>query len=155
MVIILAIATLLKPPPKDWQPRQTATSSASTQAIDYPAQILKSRSFYGLWICYAIASFVGLSAIGISSSVGEEVIQINPTLAANSVSLFALFNGMSRPLFGWLCDRTKPHYVAIGSYTLILIASIMMIGAQKGQVATDYGASTRRLKAVIAKLLLH
>jgi OFA family oxalate/formate antiporter-like MFS transporter len=136
MAIILAIATMLKPPPKDWQPRQTSTSSASTQPINYPAQILKSRSFYGLWICYAIASFVGLSAIRISSSVGEEVIQINPTLAANSISLFALFNGMSRPLFGWLCDRIKPHYVAIGSYTLILIASIMMIGAQKGQVAT-------------------
>lgn len=136
MVIILAIATMLKPPPKDWQPRQTSTSSASTQAINYPAQILKNRSFYGLWICYAIASLVGLSAIGISSSVGEEVIQINPALAANSVSLFALFNGLSRPLFGWLCDRFKPHYVAIASYTLILIASIMMIGAQKGQVAT-------------------
>jgi len=136
MVIILAIATMLKPPPEDWQPRQTSTSSASTQAINYPAQILKSRPFYGLWICYAIASFVGLSAIGISSSVGEEVIQINPTLAASSVSLFALFNGISRPLFGWLCDRIKPHYMAIGSYTLILIASIMMIGAQKGQVAT-------------------
>jgi len=136
MVIILAIATMLKPPPKDWQPRQTSISSASAQAINYPAQILKSRSFYGLWICYVIASLVGLSAIGISSSVGEEVIEISPALAANSVSLFALFNGLSRPLFGWLCDRFKPHYVAIASYTLILIASIMMIGAQKGQVAT-------------------
>lgn len=77
-----------------------------------------------------------MSAIGISSSVGQEVIEINPALAASSVSLFALFNGLSRPLFGWLCDRFKPHYVAIASYTLILIASIMMIGAQKGQVAT-------------------
>lgn len=136
MVIILVIATMLKPPPKDWHPRQASTSSASAQAINYPAQILKNRSFYGLWICYAIASLVGLSAIGISSSVGEEVIQINPALAASSVSLFALFNGLSRPLFGWLCDRIKPHYVAIASYTLILIASVMMIGAQKGQVAT-------------------
>jgi MFS family permease len=136
IVIIVAIATMLKPPPKDWHPRQTLTGSASTQAIDYPAQILKNRAFYGLWICYAIATLVGLSAIGISSSVGEEVIQINPTLAANSVSLFALFNGLSRPLFGWLCDRIKPHYMATASYTLILIASIMMIGAQKGQVAT-------------------
>jgi OFA family oxalate/formate antiporter-like MFS transporter len=136
MVIILAIATMLKPPPKDWHPRQTSTSSAAAQAINYPAQILKNRSFYGLWICYAIASLVGLSAIGISSSVGEEVIQINPALAASSVSLFALFNGLSRPLFGWLCDRIKPHYVAIASYTLILIASVMMIGTQKGQVAT-------------------
>ncbi len=136
MIIILAIATLLKPPPKDWQPRQTLTSSALAQAINYPPQILKNRAFYGLWICYAIASLVGLSAIGISSSVGQEVIEINPALAASSVSLFALFNGLSRPLFGWLCDRLKPCYVAIASYTLILIASIMMIGAQKGQVAT-------------------
>jgi len=79
-----------------------------------------------------IGTLVGLSAIGISSPVGEEIIQINPTVAARSVSLFAVFNGVSRPLFGWLSDRFKPHYVALFSYTLILIACVMMANAQTG-----------------------
>ena len=46
------------------------------------------------------------------------------------------FNGISRPLFGWLSDRFKPHHVAIGAYTLALIGCILMINAQVGQVAT-------------------
>jgi OFA family oxalate/formate antiporter-like MFS transporter len=136
MAIVLAIAITLKLPPKEWHPPQNLATSTSTIAQTYPANILKSRSFYGLWICYAIATLIGLSAIGISSPVGEEMIKIDPALAASSVSLFALFNGVSRPLFGWLSDRFQPHYVAIASYSLILIACVLMVNAQTGQVAT-------------------
>jgi nitrate/nitrite transporter NarK len=89
-----------------------------------------------MWICYAIGTIVGLSAIGISSPAGGEIIQISPTVAASSVSLFAFFNGMSRPLFGWLSDRFKPHYVATFSYVLILIGCLLMMNAGSGQVAT-------------------
>ncbi|WP_088891355.1 L-lactate MFS transporter [Leptolyngbya ohadii] len=135
-VIILTAAIALKLPPKDWQPHTKSAASPTAPNPTYPSKLLKSRSFYGLWICYAIGTLIGLSAIGISSPVGEEIIQIDPTLAASSVALFALFNGISRPLFGWLSDRFKPHYVAIASYTLILIACILMVNAQSGQVAT-------------------
>lgn len=135
-VIILAISLVMKLPPKNWHPQQNITNSKVTSTPTYSRPLLKSRSFYGLWICYAIATLIGLSAIGISSSVGEEIININPTMAARSVSLFALFNGVSRPLFGWLSDRFKPHYVAVFSYVLILIACVLMMNAQTGQVAT-------------------
>lgn len=135
--IIVGIAIALKLPPKDWHPRQAlSTQSQSTAAITYPVNLFKSRSFYGLWICYTIGTLIGLSAIGISSPVGEEIINIDPGLAASSVALFALFNGFSRPLFGWLSDRFPPHQVAIASYTLILIACVLMANAQAGQVAT-------------------
>lgn len=135
-LIILAIATTLKMPPKDWQPAQPLSPASCTLPSAYPGNMLKTRSFYGLWICYSIGTFVGLSAIGISSPVGEEMINIDPALAASSVSLFALFNGISRPLFGWLTDRFQPRHVAIVSYTLVLIACILMLNAQEGQVAT-------------------
>ncbi|TVQ21659.1 MAG: MFS transporter [Leptolyngbya sp. DLM2.Bin15] len=136
-ILITGLAIALKLPPKDWQPQHgqsIATSRTGSQT--YPSAMLKSRSFYGLWICYVIGALVGLSAIGISSPVGEELINIDPAVAASSVSLFALFNGISRPLFGWLSDRFRPHYVAIASYVLMFIACILMIHAQQGQVAT-------------------
>jgi nitrate/nitrite transporter NarK len=133
--IILLIAIALKMPPPDWH-HQHAVQTQATTKLNYPSKLLQSSSFYGLWLCYAIGTLVGLSAIGISSSVGQEIININPKLAASSVSLFALFNGLSRPLFGWLSDRFKPHYIAIATYTLILIACIMMLNAREGQVAT-------------------
>lgn len=135
-LIVVGIALILKLPPKDWQPSQKAATQTIKPLQSYPPKMVKSRSFYGLWICYAIGTLIGLSAIGISSPVGEEIIRIDPVLAASSVSLFALFNGGSRPLFGWLSDRFKPHHVAIGSYSLALVACIMMLNAQEGQVAT-------------------
>lgn len=136
-LIVLGLAIALKLPPEGWQPNQSPAHQATRPTPQsYPPAMLKSRSFYGLWICYAIGALIGLSAIGISSPVGEEIIKIDPAWAASSVSLFALFNGGSRPLFGWLSDRFKPHHVAIASYTLILIACVMMANAQEGQVAT-------------------
>lgn len=135
--IILLIAIALKMPPQNWHPQDHLSIKVQDNTtFNYPAQPLKSRSFYGLWICYAIGTLVGLSAIGISSSVGQEIINIDPKLAAGSVSLFALFNGISRPLFGWLSDRFKPHHVAIASYTLILFACVLMLNAKEGQIAT-------------------
>ncbi len=132
--IILAIALSMKLPPRDWHPQQSVAARRALSTPIYPRNMFKSRSFYGLWICYAIGTLVGLSAIGISSPVGEEIININPTVAASSVSLFALFNGVSRPLFGWLTDRFKPHFIAIGSYVLILMACALMVNAHTGQV---------------------
>jgi len=134
ILIILAISLTMKLPPQGWHPQQNMATSTSIPASSYPKNLLRSRSFYGLWICYVIGTLVGLSAIGISSTVGEEIINIDPTVAASSVSLFALFNGISRPLFGWLVDRFKPHYIAILSYVLILIACILMVNAEAGQV---------------------
>lgn len=133
-VIILAIAMTMTLPPKGWQPQRHVAAAPSMVAPAYPRHLLRRRSFYGLWICYAIGTLVGLSAIGISSPVGEEIIDISPTVAASSVSFFALFNGVSRPLFGWLSDRFKPHYVAMMSYALTFIACVLMINARTGQV---------------------
>jgi MFS family permease len=135
-VIILVISTTMKLPPADWHPQgKLAHQNAKSHQL-YPTHMLKSRSFYGLWICYAIGTLIGLSAIGISSPVGEEIINISPGLAASSVALFALFNGGSRPLFGWLSDRFQPRHIAIASYLLVIIACILMANAQQGQVAT-------------------
>lgn len=137
MLIIVAIATTMKLPPQGWQPTTaTAATTVKPGPLKYPKTMLKSSSFYGLWLCYIIGTFVGLSAIGISSPVGEEIIQVEPGIAAASVSLFALFNGVSRPLFGWLCDRFQPRHIAIASYTLILVACILMVNAEQGQVVT-------------------
>ncbi len=134
-VLILGISTLLKPPPLGWQPtgNQVARRSGQPQTLQ-TQPLLRMRSFYGLWSCYMIGTLVGLSAIGISSPVAQEVVQLDPTQAASSVSLFALFNGFSRPLFGWLTDRFQPRYVAAASYGLILFATLLMINIQEGQV---------------------
>jgi MFS family permease len=141
-LIILAVSVVMRLPPRTWQPRPPVVPPPVARPLPPPPPplsappLLRNRSFYGLWICYAIGTLVGLSAIGISSPVGQEIIAVNPTVAATSVSLFALFNGVSRPLFGWLSDRFRPHHIAILSYVLILIGCVLMIHARAGAVAT-------------------
>ena len=98
--------------------------------------MIRTKTFYALWICYTIGTFVGLAAIGISSSVAQEIIKLDTETAAMTVSLFAIFNGLGRPLFGWITDRFKPKLAAIISYVLIIIASILMISASQGQILT-------------------
>uniref|UniRef100_A0ACD5GRS1 Uncharacterized protein n=1 Tax=Desertifilum tharense IPPAS B-1220 TaxID=1781255 RepID=A0ACD5GRS1_9CYAN len=83
-----------------------------------------------MWVCYAIGVFMGVATIGIASPVAQETIRLDATTAAFSVSIFAIFNGASRPFFGWLTDWVKPKKAAIASYTLSLIASILMIQYQ-------------------------
>lgn len=134
--IIIAIATKLEMPPPGWQPRGWQRDSSNQARKIQRASLFHRRSFYGLWICYTIGTLVGLSAIGISSPVAEEIVNLDPSLAATSVALFALFNGLSRPLCGWLTDRLQPRYVAVGSYILIAIAAILMMNVGEGQVFT-------------------
>ncbi|MEN9215905.1 MAG: OFA family MFS transporter [Gloeomargarita sp. HHBFW_bins_162] len=133
-VIIGVISLTMKFPPRGWMPQQNQAKNAVQNSASYPQKLLASRGFYGLWFCYSIGTLAGLSAIGIASPVGQELIKIDATVAANSVALFAVFNGLSRPLFGWLADRFQPRYVAIFSYVLILLACLLMFNADAGQV---------------------
>jgi MFS transporter, OFA family, oxalate/formate antiporter len=135
--ILLAIATQLRFPPTDWQLNpQLSPNPVSVE----PDRLLSSPSFFALWSCYAIGTLAGLMSIGIANNVGKEIIGLDSNMATASVSIFAIFNGVGRPLFGWLTDRIKPKMTAIISYIMILIASIVMLNTGKGQVINYFFA---------------
>lgn len=135
--ITLGIALTLKLPPQGWKPEGwTPPPSKSIIWEQQSTAAWHSPAFYILWVCYAIGTFAGLSAIGISSPVAQEIIKLDANTAALTVSLFAIFNGLGRPLFGWLTDRLQPKGAAMIAYTFILIASILMLHAEQGQTLT-------------------
>ncbi len=136
LVIIVLLSSLMRFPAKGWQP---AGCAAPTQATACPpaksltrGEMLKTSSFYGLWMCYTIGTTAGLMAIGISASVGGEVIGLDAGTAAMLVSVFAVFNGVGRPLFGWLTDKINPKNSAVLSFVIILLASVGMLMAGQG-----------------------
>jgi len=88
--------------------------------------MVRTPTFYGLWICFFIACSAGLMAISISLPVGTEVIGLESGLATVLVSLFAIFNGGGRPLFGALTDRLNPQNTAMLSFVLILVAALLL-----------------------------
>ncbi len=65
-------------------------------------------------------------AIGIASPFGSEVAKLDATIAALAVSVFAIFNGVGRPIFGEVTDRLGPKNTAIVSFILIIFASLLL-----------------------------
>jgi len=133
LVLLLLISFFLRFPPSIGSPvGMVEKNAADTDGSEYPDNPIRTPIFHALCACYTIGTFVGLSAIGISSSVAQEVIQLKPHTAALLVSVFAVFNGIGRPLFGWIADVRSPRVAAILSYSLILIASLTMLTASHG-----------------------
>ncbi|HOE17459.1 MAG TPA: OFA family MFS transporter [Syntrophorhabdaceae bacterium] len=116
--------------PAGWNPPQPAGGTTATAFT--AGQMLKTGSFYGLWLCYILGATAGLMAIGISATVGREVIGLDVGTAAFLVSIFAIFNGIGRPIFGALSDKITPKGASILSFIIIAAASFMMLGAGQG-----------------------
>lgn len=127
-VIITLLAQLLSFPPAEWMPAGSeTTATAARPALSLTRQeMLKTPSFYALWATYTIGCLAGLMAIGIASPVGTEVAQLDATTAALAVSLFAVFNGLGRPIFGAITDKLGPKHTAMLSFALIVAASLLM-----------------------------
>jgi len=129
-IIITLLALLLSFPPAGWMPAQSEAASAATAALPIlnldRQEMLKTPSFYALWATYTIGCLAGLMAIGIASPVGTEIAKLDATTAALAVSLFAVFNGLGRPMFGAITDKMGPKHTAMLSFTLILAASLSM-----------------------------
>ncbi|MBO3799881.1 MAG: OFA family MFS transporter [Candidatus Brockarchaeota archaeon] len=89
-------------------------------------QMVKSLSFYALWSAYMIGCLAGLMAIGISSPFGKEVAKIDEHIANLTIIVFSIFNGLGRPLFGWITDKLNPRRGAMLSFALILTSSIIL-----------------------------
>jgi len=137
LILIVLLAIPLRFPHRQWQPQLTGMlkNQQNQVAIDLTrTQMLQSVPFYGLWLCYIIGTFSGLMAIGISSPVGQEIIKLDADTAAIFVSIFAIFNGIGRPLFGWLTDKHTPRFSAIVSFIIIFLASLGMLTAGESDI---------------------
>lgn len=132
-IVFLALTVLLSLTlrfPKDgWKPAGWAGPKAGAVAVKNftSSQMIKTRSFWVLFLCFIFGATAGLMAIGIASPVGQEVIGISAGLASSLISVFAVFNFIGRPAFGWLTDRITPSKSAMISYVLIALASAIML----------------------------
>jgi len=138
LVIVCLLFIPFRYPEEGWTPAgwtPPAAAGGGAAAVDFnTAAMIKTPSFYGLFLCYVIGCLAGLMAIGISSPVAQEIIKINAATAATLVGVFAIFNGVGRPLFGTLTDKLSPRMAAIISYVIILLSSLGMLMAGEGSV---------------------
>lgn len=123
-------------PAAGWRPQGWTPPAAAATACDLDgSRMLKTSTFWGLFLCYTIGCLAGLMAIGISKPVGSDVIKIASGTATSLVGVFALFNAVGRPLFGWLADRLSPRTAAVINLSIILAMSLAMLCAGENTTA--------------------
>ncbi len=131
-LVVLAAATLfMKRAPATGTARQLVEHRSGDMS---PREMIKSRAFWGLWVTFALGTFSGLTAIGMSAAFGIEVVGISAGAAAAAVAGFGVFNGVGRPLFGWLTDHLGARRAALIAFALIAVGSMLALLAPIGGV---------------------
>jgi len=136
LILTIILFIPFRYPREGWVPQGwKAPAGAAAAASHYDIKgMVGTGAFYGLFLCYILGCLAGLVAIGISSPVAQEIIKINSATAATLVGVFAIFNGLGRPLFGVITDKLSPKMAAILSFAIILVCSLGMLTAGEGSV---------------------
>lgn len=98
-------------------------------------KMVKSKSFKGLYFSFIIGAMIGLMLIGMTSNVGIGMMKLPAKTVTLLISVFAVFNGISRPIFGWLTDKLSPKKAMRISYGLSIFAAILMLISNEGNLA--------------------
>lgn len=135
LILIVFLSMFLAFPPAGWCPRGWTPPVAITGAKKSEFtrdEMIKTKTFFGLWICYTIGTLAGLMAIGVAKPAGLEVAgnagmeTVAASVLMTSLILpFAFCNAGGRPLFGTLTDKLTPPRAAMLSYVLIITASLL------------------------------
>lgn len=97
-------------------------------------EMIKSKKFKGLYINFLIGTTVGLMLVGLTGSVGTELIGLSTKDISLLMALFAIFNGIGRPIFGWITDKFSTQNAMYLSYGLIISSAILILFANEGDV---------------------
>jgi MFS transporter, OFA family, oxalate/formate antiporter len=146
LIITVVMSALLTLPPSGWCPAGWTPPAPAVGAgpkLDFLRnEMTKTKTFYGLWLCYTIGALAGLIAIGILGPVGQEVAKNAgmDSKAATALIImltlpFAICNGLGRPVFGTLTDKLTPRNTAMISYMLIIVACVIMYMSYSSTIA--------------------
>ncbi len=102
----------------------------AARGLDFTArEMVKTRAFVGLWSAYVLGTMGGFIAISLSAKFGEEVIRLTPELAAAATAVYSVFNGLGRPLFGYVADRLHVRAASLIAFVLGTVGSLIAIYA--------------------------
>jgi len=141
-IILLALVILgslvMKVPPAGWKPQgwvPPAPKAGVTASVDFTRnEILKTPSFYVLWIMYTLSALAGLMVIGAYSAFAAAKNTTTQELLYPAISIVdvvllggigALFNGIGRIIWGKIADMVT--YRKALTYMLIMQSVLMYI----------------------------
>jgi len=165
LVMTVLGALLLRNPPPGYRPEgwTPAAAAAATQASrDFtPGEMLRTRTFYLMWIAYALGCSAGLMVISQLVPFARSVGIAAAALSTMTLVVGAAGNAMGRILSGWMSDRlgrinvlrvmigigmlAMPALYAAGGKVALLYAAVFVVywcyGTQlsvNGVAASDF-----------------
>ena len=115
-------------------PEQTDLTNIHVPKTDHSTEhnlttkdMLATASFKGVYFTFIIGTIIGLMLIGLTTNVGIDYFNLDADSVTLFVSLFAIFNGLGRPTFGYITDHVSTKFAMVLSYTLIITAALLVI----------------------------
>ncbi|MFW5841737.1 MAG: MFS transporter [Bacillota bacterium] len=103
----------------------TKTHKHETPISIHISSISIDRRFVILYGLFLLGTTIGLMMIGLSYQVGVQYYQFTPVLVTIGMTVFALANGLSRVLFGFLSDRFKVTSVMASVLFVLLFSGVI------------------------------
>ena len=135
LFVVSGLSMLLTNPPKGYTPGGAQTAQAGVQAKkplrDYtPSEILKTPTFYLLWLLFFIGSGAGLMVIGSVAGMAKKSLG---EMAFLAVAIMAVGNAGGRIVAGLLSDkigRARTLFVMMAAQALMMFAAIPIVGSK-------------------------
>lgn len=135
LLLVVLSMVMRYPDEKEEAAVPAAPEGAATATVERDTrEMLHTPQFYGLWTTYVIGTLVGLTAIGITGSFAQQTVGLTAGQAALSVSVFALCNGLGRPLFGYITDRLGVVAAVLFAFGAIILSSVLLLLGGGGSV---------------------
>lgn len=90
------------------------------------SEMVKTKSFYLIWIMFLFGSMSGLLVIGLAKDIGVQLAGLEDSVAANAVATIALFNAAGRIFWGTLSDKIGRIKVVTMMFIITAAAMITM-----------------------------
>ena len=120
--LLMSVIALVVLVPMTWNLRLDARYIQQKNEIVNTLHLGRFSVFY---LLFMLATTIGLMMIGLSYRMGVVNYGFAETQMVIAVSIFAFFNGLARPIFGWLMDRYAFIWVASLSLLLLVFASVI------------------------------
>jgi OFA family oxalate/formate antiporter-like MFS transporter len=91
--------------PENWTPAKSKVKTTHLTQEATPKQMLHNPIFWFIWTIFTLILFGGFTCLTLILPYGKQVVGLAPIDAAFALSIFAFFNGLGRPLAGFLGDK--------------------------------------------------
>jgi OFA family oxalate/formate antiporter-like MFS transporter len=146
--VITACGLVLKNPPPGYFPPasigavETKKKETAIKPYDYSAkEMLGTASFYLMWLVFLIGTSGGLMVISQASPFGQNVLGLKPVMAGSVITVLAVFNGLGRPVFGFLSDKIGRKNAIFVAFVIQLIALTAVLPYASSYVTYAIGVS--------------